>query len=139
MGLGGGVGVAAGRGAGGGARRVFPAAVAVGDATFNRSQVAKLRRAMATSDLELIAAGLSDRLHQPYRAPLYPRSAELVERAAELGAVGATISGAGPSVLVWCRFEQTGSVMQALEAETGSWATVMRAPFESRGAYVRGL
>ena len=41
-------------------------------------------------------AGLHDRLHQPRRAPLYPQSMALVRRAQELGALGATISGAGP-------------------------------------------
>ena len=39
---------------------------------------------------------------------------ELAERARELGALGATISGAGPTVLVWCFYEQTGAVAEAL-------------------------
>ena len=38
--------------------------------------------------------------------------------AASLGALGATISGAGPTVLVWCRFEQTGGVVEALTRRT---------------------
>ena len=41
--------------------------------------------------------GLADRVHQPYRERLYPRSIELLRRARELGAVGASISGAGPA------------------------------------------
>ena len=45
----------------------------------------------------------------------------------------------GPSVLVWCRYEQTGPVVDALARETAGWARVMRAPFESQGADVRGL
>lgn len=121
------------------ARGVLPATVPLADAAFNLAHVATLILGLASTDWELIAEGLADRLHQPHRAQLYPRSAELVERAPSMGALGATISGAGPSVLVWCQFEQTGTVMQALEAETASWAKVMRAPFESRGAYVRGL
>ena len=51
---------------------------------------------LARDDFSLIARGLADSLHQPRRRALYPRSMELVERAKELGAVGATISGAGP-------------------------------------------
>ena len=39
---------------------------------------------------------------------------ELAARARELGALGATISGAGPTVLVWCFYEQTGAVAEAL-------------------------
>ena len=76
------------------------------------------------ADWELIAAGLRDRLHQPHRAQLYPRSAELLERAPALGALGATISGAGPTVLVWCRYEQTGGPWsRRSERETRGWAT----------------
>ena len=56
-------------------------------------------------------AGCDDRLHQPHREHLYPRSMALVRRARELGALGATISGAGPTVLVWCAFEATGAVL----------------------------
>ena len=78
-------------------------------------------------------------MHQPYRAPLYPRSAQLLDRAPKLGALGATISGAGPSVLVWSHFEQTGTVVELLGRETQGWARVMRVPFESQAADVRGL
>jgi len=121
------------------ARAALPPEVPLADAAFNAAHVALLMLGLATSDWELIAAGLRDRLHQPYRARLYPRSAELLERAPGLGALGATISGAGPSVLVWCQFEQTGTVMQALEREVAGWATVVRTPFESRGADVTEL
>ena len=121
------------------ARRALPDTVPLGDAAFNAAHASMLMLGLARSDWDLIAAGLRDRLHQPYRAQLYPRSAELLERAPALGALGATISGAGPSVLVWCHLEQTGTVMRALEAETESWASVIRTPFESRGAYVREL
>ena len=47
------------------------------------------------------------------RANLYPRSMELVGARQELGAVGATISGAGPTVLFWIHWQQTGTVMDA--------------------------
>ena len=70
---------------------------------------------------------------------LFPRSLELASRAPALGALGATISGAGPTVLVWCFYEQTGVVAQALRAEIEGWASLVRTPFESQGAYVREL
>jgi homoserine kinase len=113
--------------------------VPLGDAVFNVAHAAMLTLGLASGDWELIAAGLDDRLHQPFRASLYPRSAALRQRAPSLGALGATISGAGPTVLMWSHVEQTGSLVQRLVAETSGWATVMRAPFESRGADVRGL
>jgi homoserine kinase len=62
---------------------------------------------------------------------------ELVERAAQLGALGATISGAGPSVLVWARAENAPGVAARLEAEAAGWARVLRLPFSAEGASVR--
>lgn len=121
------------------ARAALPDAVPMNDAVFNVAHGALLMLGLATADWELIAAGLADRLHQPHRAHLYPRSAELVEQAGALGALGATISGAGPTVLVWCRYDQTGAVIDALGPLTEGWATVTRARFEPQGADVREL
>jgi homoserine kinase len=121
------------------ARAALPALVPLHDAVFNVACASLLALGLATGDWELITSGLRDRLHQPYRAHLFPRSAQLLERAPSLGALGATISGAGPTVLVWCHYEQTGNVIERLSHETDGWATVLRAPFESQGADVRGL
>ena len=121
------------------ARAALPDSVPRADAVFNVAHASMLILGLCTADWELIGEGLRDRLHQPYRARLYPRSAELLERAPELGALGATISGAGPSVLVWAHFEQTGMLVELLGRETRGWARVMRVPFESQAADVRGL
>jgi homoserine kinase len=121
------------------ARAALPATVPLADAVFNVAHAATLVLGLASTDWDLIAAGLRDRLHQPYRAHLYPRSAELLERAPALGALGATISGAGPTVLVWSHYEQTGAIVDRLTREVGEWARVIRAPFETHGADVRGL
>jgi homoserine kinase len=121
------------------ARAALPANVPIADAVFNVAHAATLVLGLATADWDLIAEGLQDRLHQRHRAHLYPRSAALLERAVAIGALGATISGAGPAVLIWCRFEQTGGVVEALTRETGDWASVLRASFESQGADVREM
>jgi homoserine kinase len=121
------------------ARAALPERVPIADAVFNVAHGAMLTLGLLQSDWDLIGAALADRLHQPYRAPLYPRSAELLPRAVSLGALGATVSGAGPSVLFWCRYEQTGALTERLSRETQGWATVLRAPFESQGADVREL
>ncbi len=121
------------------ARAAVPTSVPIADAVFNLAHAAQLILGLATADWDLIAAALRDRLHQPYRAHLYPRSAQLLERAPSYGALGATISGAGPSVLVWCHYEQTGAVIERLGREVDGWASVVRAHFESQGADVRGL
>jgi homoserine kinase len=121
------------------ARAALPAEVPLANAVFNVAHASKLILGLARADWELIAAGLRDRLHQPYRAHLYPRSAELLESAARFGALGATISGAGPTVLVWSHYEQTGVLVDRLTRVAAGWADVIRAPFESQGADVRGL
>jgi homoserine kinase len=121
------------------ARAALPAEVPLPDAVFNVARASMLVRGLSVGDWELIAAGLEDRLHQPYRAHLYPRSAELLGQVRQLGALGATISGAGPTVLVWSHYEQTGGLVEALGRRTRGWADVIRAPFESQGADVRGL
>jgi homoserine kinase len=121
------------------ARAALPESVPIGDAVANLAHIATLMLGLTSGDPELIAAGLSDRLHEPHRARLYPRAAALRARAAELGALGASMSGAGPAVLFWCQLQQTGIVTRALRAEAEGWADVIRAPFESEGADVREL
>jgi homoserine kinase len=121
------------------ARAAMPSEVPIADAVFNVAHGSLLVLGLASGDWELVARGLDDRLHQPHREHLFPESMDLVRRSRELGALGATISGAGPSVLVWCHFEQTAGVFEALRRETGGWAKVLRAPFEPHGADVREL
>ncbi len=121
------------------ARAAIPAQVPLSDAVFNVAHAALLTLGLAKGDLDLLARGLQDRLHQQRRSTLFPRSFELASRAGELGALGATISGAGPTVLVWCFYEQTGAVAQALRAEIDGWARLIRTPFEPQGAYVGEL
>jgi homoserine kinase len=121
------------------ARAVLPAVVALKDAVDNVAHAALLIMGLAQGDWDLVARGLRDALHQPARAALYPRSAALLARAPRLGALGATISGAGPAVLVWTHYEQTGGVHEALQHEAAGWASVQRVPFETQGADVRAL
>jgi homoserine kinase len=119
-----------------GARDALPQQVPLADATFNVSRAATLAHGLANADLAGIARGLGDRLHQPYRRSLYPRSMELVERAPDLGALGATISGAGPTVLFWVFFEQTGALVERLRSEVKGWADIRRLNFVAMGGDV---
>jgi homoserine kinase len=121
------------------ARAALPATVPMADAVFNIAHASLLVAGLVQGAWELVARGLADRLHQPHRAHLYPRSAALLEEAAGLGALGATISGAGPSVLVWTRFDATGPVLRALRERTAGWADVHHVAFEPQGADVREL
>jgi homoserine kinase len=120
------------------ARAALPATVPITDAVHNIAHASMLVLGLAKDDFSLIGAGLSDRLHQDRRAHLYPRSMELVARAEALGALGATISGAGPTVLFWCHWQSTGGVFEALQAEAAD-CDVKRVQFVPGGADVRAL
>jgi homoserine kinase len=120
------------------ARAAMPDSVPLADAVHNTSHAALLVLGLARGDLDLVARGLSDRLHQTRRADLYPRSMELLAQARSLGAVGASISGAGPTVLFWCDWQQTGALFERLRAEARD-CDVRRARFVPGGADVRAL
>jgi homoserine kinase len=121
-----------------GARAALPAEVPIGDAVHNVAHASLLILGLTRGDLSQVGRGLSDRIHQPRRAPLYPRSMELLGRATELGAIGATISGAGPTVLFWCHWQATGTVLEAVR-ETAPECEARRVQFVPGGADVRAL
>jgi homoserine kinase len=121
------------------AREAIPAEVPLDDAVANLAAAARLVLGLQRGDLDLVASGLADRIHQPRRRELYPRSMELVDAARELGALGATISGAGPTVLVWTTWQETGDVVEELKRRCAGWADVRRLPFTPQGADVPEL
>jgi homoserine kinase len=120
------------------ARAAMPAEVPLAEAVHNVGHAALLVLGLAKDDFSLIGRGLRDQLHQPRRRSLYARSMELVERAEELGAVGATISGAGPTVLFWCHWQQTGGLVERLKKGAPD-CEVRRVTFSPGGADVRDL
>lgn len=121
------------------ARAAVPAEVPLADATHNIAAASHLLLGIERSDLTLIERGLADQIHQPRRRPLYARSMEVVEAARDLGALGATISGAGPTVLVWSYWQSSGDVSSELEKLCDGWAEVRRTPFSPLGADVPSL
>ena len=120
------------------ARALMPDEVPLSEAVHNVAGASLLVLGLAQDDFSLIGRGLRDRLHQPRRRLLYPRSMELLEQAETLGAVGATISGAGPAVLFWCHWQQTGNLMEALKGAAAD-CDVRRVQFAPGGADVREL
>lgn len=121
------------------AREAIPAQVPLEDAVANISSAALLVLGLGSADLDLVGRGLGDRIHQPRRRQLYPRSMEIVDGAREMGALGATISGAGPTVLVWTTWQDAGNVAAELERRCEGWAEVRRLPFSPQGADVPEL
>ena len=83
-----------------GARAALPATVPHEDAAFTAGRAALLGAALTAGSEELFAAALADRLHEPYRAATAPLLAAVRERL-PAGALGATLSGSGPTVIVW--------------------------------------
>lgn len=116
------------------ARKALPETVPLADAVANIAAASALAVGIERGDLDLIAASLGDRLHQPYRSSLFPESAALIERAADYGALGATVSGAGPTVLLWCEKDAAAEAEARVVHDARSWADVRRADFEQAGA-----
>jgi len=118
------------------ARAALPAQVPLADAADNVAHGALLMLGLQTADAALISRGLHDHLHQPYRASLYPRSDDLLTRGRDIGALGATISGAGPTVLFWAIKQQRDCVARELTRLVGDWAQVIPTRFTPQGAHV---
>jgi homoserine kinase len=118
------------------ARAVLPHAVPLEDATANVAWGASLAVGLERGDLDIVAHSLRDVLHQPHRAALFPRSSELIDDATTLGAIGATVSGAGPTVMLWTSSDAAPAVLEAARERAAGWATVLHAPFVGEGARV---
>ncbi len=82
------------------AREVLPQNVSLADAVNNMSYLGALISGFYRDDPTLIAQGLNDRLHQPYRQQLVPGMQAVMQAAKKAGALGCVLSGAGPSLLV---------------------------------------
>lgn len=81
------------------ARNVLPQHVPLEEAVYNLSHSSVLVAALATGNLSMIRHAMHDRLHQPHRAALIPGMEEFLAGATDHGAIGAALSGAGPTVL----------------------------------------
>jgi homoserine kinase len=82
------------------ARLVLPDSYSRADAIFNLQRTALLVAALATGNIAEFSAALDDRIHQPQRAALVPGLDEITSLRAS-GLIGCTLSGAGPSILVF--------------------------------------
>ncbi|MBD2844598.1 homoserine kinase [Paenibacillus sp. IB182496] len=81
------------------ARHALPDSLPLADAVHNVGRSSLLTAALAIGRLDLIGKAMQDRIHQPFRAPLIPGMADILARAAAHGALGAALSGAGPTLL----------------------------------------
>ena len=103
------------------ARGVLPDSVSRADAIYNLSRAALLVAALSAGDFVALREALKDKLHQGQRAPLVPGFDEIVRAATDAGALGATLSGAGPTILAWSApGADAGAVRAAMEAAANS-------------------
>jgi homoserine kinase len=122
------------------ARAALPPGYSRADAVFNVGRVALFLAALATERWELLGPAMADRLHQPYRSrALFPWLDPVIAAAREAGALGAALSGAGPSVLALTReaeAEAVGTAMKGALAREGLVSRVLVLGPDRQGARV---
>ncbi len=96
------------------ARAALPNDVPHADAAFNVATASGLAVGLLTGDMNLIAAGMNDRLHEPYRARLFSHLDAMKTVALAHGAIGACLSGAGPTVLALVPLDRVDDVVSGM-------------------------
>ena len=87
-------------------RSVIPKTVKLSDLTANLSNAANIVSGFLTKDTELIGRSVQDVIVEPARKHLIPGFSKVKNNALNAGALGVTISGAGPSVISFCKKSQ---------------------------------
>jgi homoserine kinase len=95
-------------------RNGLPLTITHKDAAANAGFAALLGAAIASGDAGLLGDAFHDRLHEQYRMTAAPLL-ELLQSGAPDGTAGVTLSGSGPSVVVWASQERAADVATALE------------------------
>ncbi|HET7600471.1 MAG TPA: homoserine kinase [Gemmatimonadales bacterium] len=122
------------------ARAVLPRQLALDTAIHQAAQVGAIVAALATGDYALLGRALDDRVAEPARAPLLPGFAAAKHAALATGALGASISGSGPTAFALAQGEASaravGAAMQAAYADAGVPARIRVAQVDRDGARV---
>jgi homoserine kinase len=114
------------------ARAALPDRVSHADAAFTAGRAALLGAGVASGSAELLASAFADRLHEPYRGALSPVWVPLRDRLPE-GAAGLTISGSGPTVIVWAYPDAAAACAGELRARFET-SHVFQLTISARGA-----
>lgn len=101
------------------ARAVVPDEISRADAVANAARCALLTAALTSGEFTLLGEAMTDRLHQPFRAALYPYLPEIIDSVRCAGAYGASLSGAGPAVLALAPPHQASQVAAAMTVTAG--------------------
>lgn len=95
------------------ARQVLPQSISYKDAIFNLQRATIFITALVNRRYDLLKVAMEDRLHQPYRKALIPGFDEVIKSAIENKALGASLSGAGSTIIALAKdnFEAIGQSM----------------------------
>ena len=110
------------------ARRAMPKAIPISDAVVNLGALTLLLQGLRTGNGDLIADGMHDRLHEPYRWRLIKGGDDVKAAALEAGAWGCAISGAGPSIIALCAEDKGQAVSRAMVKAWEAAGVASRAP-----------
>src|SRR5262249_48597521 len=125
------------------ARQILPDSVDRATALAQATAVATMIAAFCMSDPSLLRGAVEDRIAEPVRAPLIPGFGDAKRAALDAGALGCSISGAGPSVFALA--DSDASADAALRAMIDSFrangvaADGRVASIDERGARVEEL
>jgi len=81
------------------AREVLPDSISFTHAVANIQNTALITAAFASKEYLTLKGAFADHLHQPYRLNQIPGADEAIRAANQAGALGAFLSGAGPSLM----------------------------------------
>jgi homoserine kinase len=122
------------------ARGVLPATVPRAVALHQMAQVAAIVAACYSNDLALLGRSIDDRIAEPARAPLLPGFLAAKESAMTAGALGASISGAGPTAFALVAggevAERVATAMREAYARAGVEASTRVTHVDPNGAVV---
>lgn len=123
------------------ARSVLPIEVPRSIVVHQLAQVAAIISACHSGDLTLLGRSMDDRIAEPARTPLLPGFADAKISAIDAGALGVSISGAGPTAFALCDCEATAckiaQAMQSAYARAGLDCTVRICEIDTQGAIVK--
>jgi len=123
------------------ARGVLPKSLPRGDVVHQLAQVGAIVAACYTNDLALLGRSIDDRIAEPARAPLLPGFVDAKRVAMEAGALGASISGAGPTAFAFvagnAAGERVAAAMREAYAKAGIDCTTRVTHVDPNGAVVR--
>jgi homoserine kinase len=114
------------------ARQILNRSIDLSDVIWQTANLAGFLTGCFTGDLQLIRESLQDVIIEPQRQVLIPGFREVKDGALRNGALGCSISGAGPTVFAWCEQQDAERIRAAMVAgfaaqhlDSDSWISTL--------------